>query len=120
MLTEYKLTGDNGELLNKVDYSVIRKVYRYTYRNIENCNQLKATLRNGQWAWPGGYPLYFICSDGAALSFDSVKKELRNILHSIKYDYNDGWRVVACDINYENNELYCDHSGEKIEAAYRE
>jgi hypothetical protein len=33
---------------------------------------------------------------------------------------NDGWRVVACDTNWEDASLYCDHSGERIESAYAE
>ena len=28
--------------------------------------------------------------------------------------------VVACEVNYEDTELYADHTGEKIESAYGE
>lgn len=30
----------------------------------------------------------------------------------------DGWEVVACAVNWEDSELTCDHSGERIESAY--
>lgn len=33
--------------------------------NINTTKDLKTALRNGKWACPGGYPLYFITSDGA-------------------------------------------------------
>mgnify|MGYP003342289360 FL=1 len=80
---------------------------------------LKAVLRNGAYAWPGGYPLYFITNDGAALSFSTVLDELPRIMAAIK-DRHDrsGWKVVGVDVNWEDDELYDDHTGEKIESAY--
>lgn len=77
-----------------------------------------ATLRAGQSTWPGGYPLYFVTSDGGALSFDSVMENLKEVVYSIRHDIRDEWNVVGCDVNYENAELYCSHSGERIESAY--
>ena len=96
----------------------LRTNYKRTHRNIKSGQDLRATLRAGEFAWPGGYQMFFITSDGAALSFDSVRKNLRSVLDSIRTHCNDGWRVVACDINYEDTELTCDHSGESIPAAY--
>jgi len=72
------------------------------------------------FAWPGGYPRYFITSDNAALSFDSARANRRLILESLRDDCNDGWQVVACDINWEDTDLYCDHSGKPIPSAYGE
>jgi len=88
--------------------------------NINTVKDLKQALRNGPYAWPGGYPLYFITSDGAALSFKAVRENLRCVIWSIKNKVSDGWRVQAMAINYEDNDLYCDHTGEKIESAYSE
>ena len=85
---------------------------------INNSTDLRTAVRNGPYVWPGGYPCYFITSDGAALSFDSVKAEYRNVLSAVREQLDDGWRVVAVDINYEDPDLYCDHSGEPIESAY--
>jgi hypothetical protein len=81
---------------------------------------LKAQLRSGDHAWPGGYPLFFITSDGAALSFDAVRENLRSVLWSIRHDVNDGWRVIGCDVNWEDASLFCDHTGERIQSAYSE
>lgn len=86
--------------------------------NINSISDFRKAIRNGKYAWPGGYPCYFITSDGAALSFDAVKRELRNILESIASKANDGWRIVALEINWEDASLYCEHTGQKIESAY--
>jgi len=98
----------------------LRRHYRQTYLDIDSVKALKATLRNGAFTGVGGYPLYFITSDGAALSFDSVRSEFRNVAESIAQRSNDGWRVVACTINYEDSDLTCDHSGKPIPSAYGE
>lgn len=70
----------------------------------------------------GGYPLFFITSvrrsRRGALSFDSARENVRQILDSIGTDTNDGWRVRGCDINYEDCALICDHSGKPIAYAY--
>ncbi len=87
--------------------------------DINSISDFRKAMRNGPYAWPGGYPLYFITSDGAALSFKSAKAERRQILHAIAYpERADQWRVIATDINWEDPDLHCDHSGERIESAY--
>ncbi len=85
---------------------------------INSVSDFRKAIRNGAYAWPGGYPVYFITSDGAALSFDAAKAEKRNIIESIANHDNDGWRIVAADINWEDAELTCAHTGKPIEAAY--
>ena len=86
--------------------------------NINSISDFRKAMRNGPYAWPGGYPCYFITIDGAALSFKAAKADRRLILEAIRDRDNSGWRVVALDINYENGDLVCDHTGEAIEAAY--
>jgi hypothetical protein len=98
----------------------LRANYSRGMREIASTADLKAALRNGEYAWPGGYPLYFLASDGEALSFDSVRENLRQILDAIQERDNSGWRVVGVDVNYEDAELYCAHSGKRIPSAYAE
>lgn len=87
--------------------------------NIKTISDFRKAVRQGPYAWPGGYPIYFLTIDGAALSFEAVKTERRNILHAIcDNDDDSGWRVFASEINCEDEDLYCDHTGSKIEAAY--
>ena len=76
------------------------------------------TLENGPYTFPGGYPLYFICQDGAILSFQAVKDNEYLINCAINEDNDPQWRVIGADINYEDDDLYCDHSGIAIECAY--
>ena len=82
--------------------------------------EYRKAIHNGAYAWPGGYPIYFICDDGAALCFNCAKKERRNIIESICRNIRDGWNLAATDINYEDTELVCAHCGKPIEAAYKE
>jgi hypothetical protein len=45
----------------------VREHYAHTHQTIDTGREFRETLRAGAYAWPGGYPLYFITSDGAAL-----------------------------------------------------
>jgi hypothetical protein len=88
--------------------------------NIDTISDFRKAVRHGAYAWPGGYPTFFICADAGALCHACAKKERRSIIHSIKDDYGDGWRVVAMDVNWEDPELFCAHCNERIESAYAE
>lgn len=98
----------------------LRANFKRHHTAIKTVADFKATLRAGQFAWPGGYPLYLLCSDGGTLHFDCARKEARNVIDSIARKSGDGWRVVACDVNYEDTDLYCDHCSKPIESAYGE
>lgn len=109
-----------GDLYSNRTNEKVREKYAHHFAHITSGAQLRATLRAGEVTWPGCYPLFFITSDGAALSFDSVRENLRSVLDSIRTRSNDGWRVVACDVNYEDAQLYCAHSNKRIPSAYAE
>lgn len=98
----------------------LRPMYRRTFAEIFSVTEFKCTLRNGAYAWPGGYPMFLLTWDGASLCYDCARKEARNIFSAIADKRNDGWHVCACDINYEESELHCDHCGKQIESAYGE
>lgn len=84
-----------------------------------NLRDVKAVLRAGRFTDLGGYPLYFIAADGEALSFGAVRDNFLEVCRAAKFgDPRDGWRVVGIEINYEDGELRCAHTGEPIEAAY--
>lgn len=89
----------------------IRRNYARTHRNITCVRELAATLRAGEYAWPGGYQMAFITSDGGLLCFECVRAEYSNVIWSIKNKVGDGWRVIACDILYEapDGPEYCSH-----------
>ncbi len=96
----------------------LRPNYCRTFSRINSAAELKATLRNGAHAWPGGYPLYFIAADGEALSFDSVRANLRDVLGAFADPFEKDWRVIGCRVNWEDPDLTCAHSGERIDSAY--
>ena len=85
-----------------------------------NREQFATALAAGPWAWPGGYPLFFISSDGEAISFAAAKDNAALIGDAIDENDNSGWRVMAVDINWEDAALYCAHTGERIPSAYGE
>lgn len=97
----------------------LRRNYCLNHADIKTVAELKATLRAGPYAWPGGYPVYFVTADGAALAFETVREEFACIVSAIRNDDNSGgWRVVDCEVNWEDTDLICAHSGKKIDSAY--
>lgn len=82
--------------------------------------EIKAALRSGPYTWPGGYPIYFITTQGDALSFKAVYTGWRNVCeaHLVEGCDCNGWDVSAIDINWENAELRCAETNELIESAY--
>lgn len=84
-----------------------------------NSIELRKAIR-AKYAWPGGYPMFCITSDGAALCMECARKEYKQIAYARHHKQNDGWCVVAVDINYEDASLHCDHCSQRIESAYAE
>ncbi len=78
------------------------------------------TLRGGAYTSIGCYPLFWLCSDGETLSFEACRQNVWRIARSIRDGANDGWRVVACDVNWEDPEMFCADTNERIESAYAE
>lgn len=85
---------------------------------IYTISDFRRDMRYGEYAWPGGYQRYFVMSNGEALSFDMAKACKREVLEAIRDRDNSGWRIVGADINYEDGELVCRHSGLPIPASY--
>lgn len=127
-LSQHLFASSSGELydtrvLRWSQKPPLREVYRRTYQAIETVAQFKATLRNGAFAWPGGYPLFLLTADGATLHFDCARKNARDIYSAIgdkRYGASSGWRVVACDVNWEDSEMQCAQCSKRIESAYSE
>lgn len=97
---------------------LLRPNYSRHFGVITNAAQYKATLRAGPYAWPGGYQLYLLLDDGEALCFTCGNKEARQVIASIQSNARDGWQCVACDVNYEDTEIYCAHCNKPIPTAY--
>jgi len=87
---------------------------------INSISDFRRAYRTGPYAWPGGYPCYFVTSDGAALSWSAARYNRRAILEAIATNARDGWKVIGVDVNWEDPALYCDATGERIPSAYAE
>jgi hypothetical protein len=64
----------------------------------------------------GGYPLYYVTKDGGVLSPEAV---IENLALTNNPD-DPQWYVVQAQINYEDKDLVCDHTGQRIASAYGE
>lgn len=68
------------------------------------------------FAWPGGYPLFYLCHDGGVLCPDCVNANIDLISSK---DRDSQWDVRSVLVNWVSD-LTCDHCGKKIESAYGE
>jgi len=72
-----------------------------------------------RYAFPGGYELAGITSDGALLCNNCCKSEYRQIRESNRdycgLDSSDGWNVVTVDVscNWDESQ-HCDHCNREI------
>jgi hypothetical protein len=119
MRAHFMISESDGGLYDTRGTNWSEKPLRANYarhkRKIESVADMKATLRAGAYAWPGGYELFFITRDGGAICFDCARKAFRLICDSIRNGHSDGRRVVACDIaEYYEDGLACDHCGRDI------
>jgi hypothetical protein len=88
---------------------------------INSISDFRRAVRNGPYAWPGGYPCYWIMSDGEAMAFSVAKSERRAMLEAIaNKDRRSQWYPEFLDINWDDGALFCAHTGERIESAYAE
>lgn len=89
---------------------------------IKTISDFRKAVRMGPYAWPGGYPVYWIMADGESVAFSVAKAERRNMLEALAHPEKnfDDWRPVALDINWEDGNLICAHTNQRIESAYAE
>ena len=65
------------------------------------------------YAWPGGYPIFYLCADNGVLCPVCANKNQ----HLDNAD-DPQWHVVAMDINWEDEDMRCDNCNEHIQSAY--
>lgn len=68
-----------------------------------------------KYAWPGGYPLYYVTKDGGCLCSKCANDNLELTLGD-----DPQWKITLVDINYEDTSLYCDNCQKLVESAYGE
>ena len=86
-----------------------------------NSHQILTDVKNAirhPYAWPGGYPVYTVLSDGELLCPACAKENFKLVAHSTIHPYNrDGWQAVGAEVFWEG-EATCGHCGKPIESAY--
>lgn len=80
-------------------------------------HQVKDAIRH-PYAWPGGYPVFTILSDGEMLCADCAKANFRQIVEDTKSRCNGGWRAAGADVYWEGDDIPCGHCGKPLESAY--
>jgi hypothetical protein len=105
---------------NDWSHNPLRLNYAKVERHITNTIQVRAAIR-AKFAWPGGYELFFITSDGGCLCMDCARKEYRQISWSIRNNCSDGWKVTGteCSANCDGP-LNCDHCNYELISGYED
>lgn len=69
------------------------------------------------FAFPGGYPLYYLFADGGVCCPVCVNRNITDI-DAGRTNSHGGWKLCGCEANYEDADLCCDHCHKPIPAAY--
>ena len=69
------------------------------------------------YAWPGGYPVHVVLSDGDLLCTQCARAEYRQLSEADRDQGRTGWEPIGAEIFWEGEES-CGHCGTTIESAY--
>ncbi len=91
-------------------------------RDVMPLQRVKELLRAGPYAWPGGYPMFFVCADGEPMSFTATRQNWRQVVgaHSPAAWSDRSFAIAAVEVNWEDRELRCCVNDERIPSAYSE
>lgn len=73
------------------------------------------------YAWPGGYPIIYISSDGEVFCPDCANRQNgadTRLTDGPDDPPNDGWRIDGWSIHWEGDSEICCHCNTEIESAY--
>lgn len=75
-------------------------------------------MARDRYAWPGGYALALVMTDGGILCPNCVRAEYRQIIRATRDGSRDGWGAAGVDHagNWDDPET-CDHCGATIGGA---
>jgi hypothetical protein len=78
---------------------------------------MKALNRDNNYdafAWPGGYPIFYVTKDCGVLCPNCANEN--KLLTLTKQDHQ--WFIIGSDINWEDETMYCDNCNRHIVSAY--
>ena len=70
------------------------------------------------FAWPGGYPFYYVAEDGGVFCPNCVNGKNGSECIVVDDGCQSGWLVIGVDVHYEGEALRCCHCEKEIESAY--
>jgi len=73
------------------------------------------------FAWPGGYPIVYVMSDGETMCPACANGENGSLARTEDGPDDmprDGWRIEGYDVHYEGPPEICCHCNAEIESAY--
>ena len=85
------------------------------YAAQRNLNEGATIPLDAPFTWPGGYPKYGVTDDNHAICSGCAKDEFDRLYEA---EAHDGFYISMLTVNWENENLYCDHCGDAIESAY--
>lgn len=97
----------------------------------KNANELRIEMKLElhepfpAYAWPGGYPVFYAFADGGVCCPDCANGKNDSDAASPEYvdsvdECDAQWRLVASEVNYEDEDLQCAHCNILIPAAIEE
>jgi len=76
--------------------------------------EIRKAVRD-KFAWPGGYEMYLVMSDGGTVCMECARQEWRQIAYAIRNNLSDGWRAEGIGVTCNDDDMVsCDHCGRLI------
>lgn len=85
---------------------------------VRQLRRVKIQLRDGPYAWPGGYPKFALMMDGETMHLDCIRENWREVCRA--HIKGDDKQCLAVDINWEDADMVCCQCNKPIESAYGE
>lgn len=79
--------------------------------------ELIASLREGPFTSTGSYPKFWFSRD-SVFSYAAIMAHALEACRAARSNDYSEWRILGCDVNWENPALFCDETGDRIESAY--
>lgn len=70
------------------------------------------------WAWPGGYPIFYILADNAIICPDCANGKNGSLASEDNDDPQ--WKIIASDVHWGCEYIHCKHCNALIKSAYGE
>lgn len=111
--------SESGDLYTGDLSRVVRPALRHTFLEIRTGRELRATLRAGAYAWPGGYTIALICADGEMASISGLLRNRSSYRTAIR-DIRDraSCRIVGAMQYDEGDTRWCAYTNAAIEPSY--